>query len=65
MRLTGKLDGVSFFYTDNIETWLVLLERFAGETEVLGTPVKVEISDSVVAGSSNHKKKQEQFVTCE
>ena len=36
-----------------------MLERFAGELEVLGAPVKVETSGSVVTGSSYHKKKQE------
>ena len=35
------------------------VERLAGEPEVLGAPVKVETSALVVAGSSNHKKKQE------
>ena len=35
---------------------LILLERFASEPVVLGTPVKVETSATVVAGSSEHKR---------
>ena len=42
-----------------MEMWLVLLERFAGEAEKLGAPVKVETSGLVVASSSYNKKKQE------
>ena len=37
---------------------LVLLERFAGEPEVLGPPVKVETSATVVSGSSTSENKQ-------
>ena len=39
-----------------METSLILLKRFAGEAVVLGAPVKVEISATVVAGSSEHKR---------
>jgi len=41
-----------------METSLILLKRFAGEPEVLGAPVKVETSATVVTGSSEHRKKQ-------
>ena len=37
---------------------LVLLERFAGEPEVHGTPIKVETSATVVSGSSYHKQEE-------
>ena len=35
-----------------MEALLVLLEKFAGEPEVLRAPMKVEFSATVVAGSS-------------
>ena len=37
-------------FSDNMEMWLVLLERNTGELELVGPPWKEETSGSVVAG---------------